>query len=196
MIIQHYMDSGDHRQIVETGRIYGKRDANVWRDILSFYASMNSESTPECEAYIIQSLAHISKHQTLSPMVVVNILSKNKRITLAVIRNFLIAHCKETASVTAEAEEETNTINKDTSELQERVTSLETQGMEFKNTRDHLFDTQPLDLPSIHFMSGHSYNLENLTEMDDGSREWCVLLIRFFSFSLFAAFPFFLFFFH
>ena len=79
MIIQLYMDSGDHRQIVETGRIYGKRDANVWRDILSFYASMNSESTPECEAYIIQSLSHISKHQTLSPMVVVNILSKNRK---------------------------------------------------------------------------------------------------------------------
>ena len=73
MIIQHYIDNGNHRSILTTGRKYGDRDPNLWRKILAYYAGMNSEETTECEPYIIQSLTHISKHQTLSPMVIFNI---------------------------------------------------------------------------------------------------------------------------
>ena len=175
MIIQHYMDSGDHRAILSTGKKYGDRDSNVWRKILVYYANMSAEDTPLCEPYIIQALSYLSKQQSsssgISPMLVVNILSKNKRITLAVIRDYLVQHCQVTAKITAEAEEETHTITQDTEELKKRVVQLETNGIAFQNTKDHLIDTQPLDLPSIHFMSGHSYNLDNLTEMDDGTRE-------------------------
>ena len=40
---------------------------------------MGVEETTDCEPYIIQALKHISTTQTLSPMLVVNILAKNKR---------------------------------------------------------------------------------------------------------------------
>ena len=69
----------------------------------------------------------------------VNILAKNKRITLTVIRDFLVSHCKETARITQEAEEEAALIHVDTKELQQRVVALETEGLEFLNTKDHLF---------------------------------------------------------
>ena len=132
---------------------------------------MSTEETPMCEPYIIQALSYISKHSTMSPMLVVNILSKNKRITLAVIRDYLVNHCQATSLITSEAEEEAKAIQIDTNGLLEKVNYLETNGLEFQNTKDHLFDTQPLDLPSMHFMSGKSYNLDNLTEQSDGSRQ-------------------------
>ena len=144
MIIQHYMDSGDHRAILSTGKKYGDRDSNVWRKILVYYANMSAEDTPLCEPYIIQALSYLSKQQSsssgISPMLVVNILSKNKRITLAVIRDYLVQHCQVTAKITAEAEEETHTITQDTEELKKRVVQLETNGIAFQNTKDHLYE--------------------------------------------------------
>ena len=170
MIVQHYMDEGDDRALLAAGRKYGERDPNVWTQILCHYASMG-ERTPECEPFIIQALQHVASQQTISPMNVINILSKNKYITLAVTREYLMEHCRSMAHATLEAEEEAAMTNKDTAELKTRVDSLTDSGLEFQNTRDHLFEHQALNVPSIHFMSGHSYNLDSLTRQEDGELE-------------------------
>jgi hypothetical protein len=164
------MDLADDRAILAAGRKYGERDPNVWSQILSHYASMG-KNTLQCEPYIYQALRHIAANQTLSPINVVNILSKNKSITLAVTREYLMEHCRAVAQATQEAEEEAAATNRDTAELKARVDALTNAGRKFQNTRDHLFESQALDIPSIHFMSGHSYNLDNLTRQEDGELE-------------------------
>jgi hypothetical protein len=170
MIVQHHMDIGDDRAILAAGRKYGERDPNVWSQILSYYASKGG-NTLQCEPYICQALRHIAVHQTLSPINVVNILSKNKSITLAVTREYLMEHFRAVAQATQEAEEEVAATNRDTAVLKARVDALTNAGRKFQNTRDHLFESQALDIPSIHFLSGHSYNLDNLTRREDGELE-------------------------
>ena len=79
VLLQHYMDSHDHRALITACRKYGDRDPNLWVRVLHYFAQSSNvnDSGSDCEAFILQVLRHVQANNILPPLHVVSILSCN-----------------------------------------------------------------------------------------------------------------------
>ena len=180
MLVQRHMDSGNHQAILMTCRKYGQRDPNLWVQVLTYLtnsygtvttsrsskrgnnASVNSPQ--QCARHIQQVLQLGSAY--LPPLLVLSILSKNRSLPVSIVHEYLVKHLRaeqqEIRDDTADIIEKRVRID----QIRSKMHTLATSAQVFQHSTDQLIPDQPLSLPVIHFMSGNSYNLENVDITD------------------------------
>jgi vacuolar protein sorting-associated protein 11 len=179
MLVQRYMDSGNHRAILATCRKYGQRDPNLWVQVLTYLAAsygtvaaggvaaggQGGSSPQQCARYIQQVLQLGSAF--LPPLLVLSILSKNRNLPVSIVHEYLVKHLRAEQQAirddAADVQEHTREIER----IRAQMHRLETSAKVFQHSTDQLIPDQPLALPVIHFMSGNSYNLENVESVPD-----------------------------
>ena len=162
MMMQHYMDTGNNRAVINTCRKVGSRNPNLWVKVLTHFASMKS---PECDSYIMQILQSVNESKILPPLLVVNILSKNAELPISIIQAYISNQLKESIQTVSDVSKEIVRLKNDTKEIRSTITAQKTRGKVFQNNKCNLTD-QNLELPTVHFMSGYSYSIDNIPDND------------------------------
>jgi vacuolar protein sorting-associated protein 11 len=169
MLLQYYMDTGNNRQVLIACRRYGKRDKNLWAQVLSYFC--HAPETQENVKLIRQVLKYIEDESILTPLTVLQIASKNPNLPLAVIRDYIINHLDSEAREAKKDRDDIDNLRAQILTIKEDNEKLKSHVKVFPNTKCD-FTGHPLELPVIHFMSGFSYNLENVPDSGpDGTRE-------------------------
>ncbi|KAJ6226905.1 vacuolar protein sorting-associated protein [Anaeramoeba flamelloides] len=150
-IIQTHIENEDHQNIIKSCKKYAHKDQGLWLLALNYFVKSESD----CSQEIVQVLSEIKKENLLSPLMVIQILSKNKKITLEIIQDYLTSLLKENSN---KIEKNNTNIQKyvhDTKAIQEKLLLKKTKATQFQSSRCSLCNN-PLELPSLHFLCGHS----------------------------------------
>lgn len=170
MLIRHYMEVGDSAAILTNCKAYGAKDPNLWMQVLQYFASQYEESSNEgvdkgsnssVEKDLQEVLKQIERFRILPPLVVVETLSSNPNIRLSMIRPYIRSQLDVSQHQIEELSKDIQHLRKDTEKMKQEVEQLRTQPKVFTNTK-YTSNGVPLELPTVHFLSGHSYNLNDL----------------------------------
>ena len=74
-----YMEEGDHRGLLQTATRLGHQGPQIWQDVLAYFGSC---PTGDCSAEVREALAHVEEARILPPLVALQQLAKNPRLTL------------------------------------------------------------------------------------------------------------------
>ena len=178
MLLQHYMDMGRNavnpkqqakysREVLDKCKRFGKRDKSLWTQVLSYFCHSNDEHADD---KLRQVLKCIEAENILDPMMVLKIISKKPSLQLSVVQNYIVGHIEAEKRQMEKDVRDIETLKAQIDMIKNDNEKLSTRAKIFTNTKCH-FTGHPLDLPVIHFMSGYSYNLENVPDSADGKRE-------------------------
>src|SRR5258708_2002889 len=93
----------------------------------------------------------------MSPVTVVNILSKNSAASLAVVKDYLIRHLTKEAEMISENERLIDQYKDDTEKMRQTIESIKNSPKVIQASRCSVCKN-PLELPSVHFLCDHSYH--------------------------------------
>jgi hypothetical protein len=177
-IIQYFMDKeadvSDKEEmtqkfsnILERCQDFGKDDPNMWIQVLTYFVS-GPGSKDEIDAslsslFVNKVLTAIKEQDVLPPLLVVQILSQNRKIELKTIKDYLSDKLSKEQKKIRDQNTKINELQKDTQKLKTDINELRTSAKIFQLTQCSYCNKQ-LDLPAVHFMCMHSYHqrcLEN-----------------------------------
>ena len=199
MLVQRHMDSGNHHAVLATCRKYGQRDPNLWVQVLTYLAESygsGSANVKETVGNISGGMMASSRRGTgrvillvithkcvryvnncfnwalrFCPSLVLSILSKNRSIPLSIVHEYLVKHVRSEQQAIQDDAVDILEFTSQIESIRSQMHVLETSTKVFQHSTDQLIPDQPLDLPVIRFMSGNSYNLENVDVTHDGLME-------------------------
>mgnify|MGYP000206044323 CR=1 FL=1 len=181
LVVQHFMDRRDNRGVIRKAiKVrtiaqsdcltrasnltcpcrcfqYGTKDPNLWVNVLTYFASQ--DKVPEQE--LQEVLLHIEKEALLQPMLIIQILAKNHKLPISIIRPYLTRRLEADSRAIQQHHEQIKKSQKETNDMLKQIEQLQTAPKIFSNRKcaSSGFD---LELPSVHFMNGNSYNMDSL----------------------------------
>ncbi len=163
-------DARDWPALLEICHVHGSAttggDPEVWHDALERLSSPASAS-PGADAALRELLSRIEAEEVMPPMAVLPVLAKNPHLRLELVRDYVIRALEnENRTITADVEE-AQRLKEEVRKAEEAVKKLTTEPVVFQSSRDSQTGA-PLELPSVHFLCGHSFNLRTLGDGVEG----------------------------
>jgi hypothetical protein len=159
-IIRNYFDNENYEEILSTCNKYGDHDPSLWALALSYFASRDN-----CiHTYLITVLNKIDEKKILSPLEVIQILSKNSSVTIGTVKDYICRNISELKEI-EENQTIINNYKKDTEAMRQQIDNLKNGDVIFQVSKCEACGRQ-LELPTIHFLCKHSYHLRCLGEND------------------------------
>ncbi|KAG2428575.1 hypothetical protein HYH02_014378 [Chlamydomonas schloesseri] len=172
-VLQVHMAAGDSAGLIEAVRKYGDAarggDPVLWSEVLEYFVRQHDANPPhsDCSAQIMQVVEHVERSGVLPPLVVLQTLSRSRRLPLSLVRGYMARALQHDTAAVGRDKEAVTKLAAETAALREEVTRLRTQPRVFQAGRCSASGA-PLELPAVHFLCGHSYNLRQL---GDNERE-------------------------
>ncbi|KAJ3433704.1 vacuolar protein sorting-associated protein 11 [Anaeramoeba flamelloides] len=160
-IIQTHIENEDHQNIIESCKKYANKDQNLWSLALNYFV----KSERDCTKEILQVLSEIKKENLLSPLMVIQILSQNESITLETIQDYLSSLLDNELNSIEENETNIKKYVEDSEHLKSELLLKKSKAKIFQSSRCS-YCNNPLELPSIHFLCGHSIHYRCLLDND------------------------------
>lgn len=141
-------------------------DPEIWHDALEKLSSLSAG--PGAESALRQLLVRIEATGAMPLLSVLPVLARNPHLKLDVVKGYVERALQaENAAIEVDAKE-AERLKDEVSALEESVRRLTTEPVVFQASKDSQTGA-PLELPSVHFLCGHSFNLRTLG--DGGSQE-------------------------
>merc|ERR1712176_264252 len=152
-IISHYKDKQDSEKIIEYCTRFSSQDSSLW--ITAFTHFIASSSANEQNTQFIQEcLEQISKLNLIPPLMVVELLSESD-VCLSVIREYIINDLAMQNAEIEQDEQDIQELESQIASMKESIKDLTTKPKTFQATKCAAC-LAPLELPTIHFLCGHS----------------------------------------
>ncbi|KAF8551497.1 hypothetical protein OG21DRAFT_1499077 [Imleria badia] len=153
-------------QVVSALRKYGPDNPYLYPLVLRFLTSTPALLTAH-QADLESLLEHIESEKIMSPLSVVQVLSRNEVASVGLVKGWLMRRIKEGVDEIATDQQLISSYRSETRTRLKQVEDLEDteHPRVFHVTRCSQCNGQ-LDLPSIHFMCNHSYHQRCLFEND------------------------------
>jgi len=159
-IIRNYFENENYEEILSTCNKYGDIDPSLWALALSYFAARDN-----CiHTYLITVLNKIDEKKILSPLEVIQILSKNSSVTIGTVKDYICRNISELKEI-EENQTIINSYKKDTEAMRKQIDILKNGDVIFQVSKCEACG-RPLELPTIHFLCKHSYHLRCLGEND------------------------------
>ncbi|KAL3155173.1 hypothetical protein ABBQ32_013114 [Trebouxia sp. C0010 RCD-2024] len=162
-VLQVHMAAGDHGALIEDcmrlGDVSRGGDPHLWSEVLEYFARQSGDCTEQVGAV----LHHIEAGNLLPPLVVLAILAKNPTLQLRVVKNYIARQLSAESAHIQEDRAQIAKYQQETAQMRAEVKELRTQARVFQNSKCALSGA-PLELPAVHFVCGHSFNLRSLGE--------------------------------
>lgn len=164
-LMYHYIKNHDYDNIWLTCQKYARNKKDLWVQALTYFSNRNDDMAIEYIKKILQQIEH-SEH--LSPLIVLEILSKNAKISFGAVKNYfkkqLVRHRREMESddkgkIYSELKNNTQMIE----QMKREIYELKTSARKFQSSKCANCEGK-LQLPSVHFMCMHSYHQHCLTD--------------------------------
>lgn len=154
-LLYHFIRNNDDENIWFLCQEHGNDiESNLWVQALTYFCNKDS---PQSVKYIQFILQAIENKEFLTPLIVLEILSKNRNITFGTVKHYIKCQLKKCYnSMERDQLEFTSNIGKITRKKEE-ISQLKTTAQRFQPQRCASCDTK-LALPTVHFMCGHSFH--------------------------------------
>ena len=145
-------------------------DPEVWHVALGRLSS--PAAGPAADPALRELLARIESDGVMPPLVVLQVLARNPHLRLELARDYVIRALQaENRAISADLEE-VERLKEEVEKAESVAKRLTTEPIIFQSSRDSQTGA-PLELPSVHFLCGHSFNLRTLG--DGAERQECPL---------------------
>lgn len=172
-IISHYRDKNDAEKIIETCSRFSSQDPSLW--ITAFTYFINEETDQKRKRRRVKKggdqtedgverrnnvkciqicLQKISELNLIPPLMVVELLSQSD-VQLSVIREYIINDLVTQNAEIERDEESINELQQQIEKMKGSIKDLTTKPKTFQATKCSAC-LAPLELPTIHFLCGHS----------------------------------------
>lgn len=166
-------DCGDWTGLIEACERHGDPssggDPEIWHDALERLSSV--AAGPQANAALKELLMRIEATNVMPPLVVLPVLARNPHLRLELVRDYVTRALQAENRAIAADLEEAERLKTEVAKTEEAVRRLTTEPVIFQASRDSQTNA-PLELPSVHFLCGHSFNLRTL---GDGEAQECPL---------------------
>uniref|UniRef100_A0A8B9R7R9 Vacuolar protein sorting-associated protein 11 homolog n=1 Tax=Astyanax mexicanus TaxID=7994 RepID=A0A8B9R7R9_ASTMX len=152
-IMHYHMQNEEYSKVVEACKTYGDKEVCLWEQALGYFARKEED----CKAYISEVLQHIDQNNLMPPLLVVQTLAHNSTATLSVIKDYLINKLQRESQQIEEDERKIRQYREETAHLRSEIQELRTSAKIFQKTKCSMCNS-PLELPSVHFLCGHSFH--------------------------------------
>uniref|UniRef100_A0A4W4G2E4 Vacuolar protein sorting-associated protein 11 homolog n=1 Tax=Electrophorus electricus TaxID=8005 RepID=A0A4W4G2E4_ELEEL len=152
-IMHYHMQNEEYSKVVEACKHYGNQEVCLWEQALGYFARKEED----CKAYISEVLQHIDLNNLMPPLLVVQTLAHNSTATLSVIKDYLINKLQRESQQIEEDERKIRQYREETANLRSEIQELRTSAKIFQKTKCTMCNS-PLELPSVHFLCGHSFH--------------------------------------
>ena len=120
MLLKYYMELGDTEKVIDVCKQFGHQDESLWIQLLTFYAEMDDINIPQ----LLEVLQYINDTKEVPPLMVLQILSRNKQLNLQVIRSFVVQCIREKQELTEKDENEVYELQTSIESMQKEVASV------------------------------------------------------------------------
>jgi hypothetical protein len=111
----------------------------------------------------------IEKRNLLPPLMVIQTLARNSTCTLAVVKDYVSRCLQKENEQIAEDERMIKEYRENTDKMRSQIEQMKTSAKVFQPTKCH-YCTNPIELPAVHFLCGHSYH-QNCLEAAESESE-------------------------
>eukprot|EP00457_Paulinella_chromatophora_P001265 gb/GEZN01001267.1/.p1 GENE.gb/GEZN01001267.1/~~gb/GEZN01001267.1/.p1 ORF type:complete len:995 (+),score=149.02 gb/GEZN01001267.1/:333-2987(+) len=160
-VVQHHMERNQYKKIIKACENYGKQDQSLWIRALGYFAAKEES----CEIYIQQVLETIEKRSLLPPLQVVQILSRNPKKTLSVVKDYIIQVLQHENEITSADRLDIARYREQTAEMRAEIKQLKTRATTFQGIKCD-WCTSGLSLPAVHFLCQHSFHQRCIVDSD------------------------------
>lgn len=165
-IVSHYMEEQKYKAVLDACASFSERDPMLWVQALAYFA----EQPNDCEEEIRVVLKHIEEKGLLTPIRVIQILSKKETATLAVVKDFIVKNLQEQAQRMEEDQAEIRKCKEETKQMRQEIDELTHSAKVFQQSRCSICK-QLLALPSVHFLCMHSFHQGCLDDRENQEYE-------------------------
>lgn len=170
------MDAGDWDGLVDACTAHGDArcggDPALWGDALECFGRLPPDQ--DCSRQVSALLSAIEAGGLLPPLAVLGPLSRNSALTLGLVRDYVARALQADDRSTRADAQEAERLRDEAERTRAQVERLRTEPVVFQSSRDAATGT-PLELPSVHFLCGHSFHLRTLGEPEEGGAPACPL---------------------
>ncbi|XP_064424845.1 vacuolar protein sorting-associated protein 11 homolog [Latimeria chalumnae] len=152
-IMHYHMQNEQYGKVIEACEHYGDKETCLWEQALSYFARKEED----CKEHITAVLKHIERNNLMPPLLVVQTLAHNSTATLSVIKDYLISKLQQQSDQIAQDEWKVHKYREETAKIRQEIEELKHSAKIFQKTKCSMCNS-PLELPSIHFLCGHSFH--------------------------------------
>ncbi|RWS10542.1 vacuolar protein sorting-associated protein 11-like protein, partial [Dinothrombium tinctorium] len=152
LILQHHINTDNAKSIIKTCQKFGDEDTGLWKTALWHFVKKSASNED-----LIHILEEIEKRKLLPPISVINILSQNDNIPLFVLKDYLIRCLSKENEIQSENEKLIHQYKDETEKIRQEIEDIKTGPRIFQASKCTACN-QYLELPSVHFLCGHSYH--------------------------------------
>lgn len=150
LVLQYHIDQEDSLKIIKTCEKYGNENPNLYMPALVHYARTGDER-------ISQILKAIEHHKLIPPAVVIKILLDSKRASLGSVKEYMVRYLRKLYEDHLDNGNAIDHYKDDTEVVRQRIEEFKNHQTVFKPSKCSVCMAM-LDLPSVHFLCGHSYH--------------------------------------
>ena len=154
LLMQHFIDQGDVANIIKTCEKFSGRDPGLWGQALHFLAAKGGEG----EAIKVV-LKNIEANDLVPPLIVLEALRTSKDVPISYVNQFVLNAFSKLKKSVEKSKQSVKEDEAAIASMREEVTLLQANDkpLIFQATRCFQCGLA-LELPSVHFFSGHSYH--------------------------------------
>ncbi|XP_027691427.1 vacuolar protein sorting-associated protein 11 homolog isoform X2 [Vombatus ursinus] len=163
-IMHYHMQHEQYRQVITVCERHGDQEPSLWEQALSYFARKEED----CKEYVAAVLKHIESKNLMPPLLVVQTLAHNSTATLSVIKDYLVQKLQKQSQQIEKDELRVRRYREETTRIRQEIQELRTSPKIFQKTKCSIC-TSALELPSVHFLCGHSFHqhcFESYSESD------------------------------
>lgn len=152
-LLNFYISRKNDEEIIDLCQKYGAEEVNLWIHALKYFAKPENKR----ETLIPKILKYLEQIHTLSPLLILSILSKNKNIEYKYVKDFFLNKLKQDKASIDKDREIVAKKTKKANESRAEYRKLKTTAKTFQS--NHCAQClNSLSFPSVHFMCGHSFH--------------------------------------
>ena len=125
MLLQHYMEHDDFPNILETCQKFGDDDTNLWVQALTYFGARPDFP----QQYIEQILAQVEERNLLPPLVVVQVLARNRKMPLSIVKTYITRRLRQERQQIDTDEREIRKLRDDTDKMRQEIDKLKARSV-------------------------------------------------------------------
>ncbi|XP_035411541.1 vacuolar protein sorting-associated protein 11 homolog isoform X2 [Cygnus olor] len=165
-IMHYHMQNEQYKKVIEVCELYGDQEACLWEQALGYFARKEED----CKEYIAAVLKHIENKNLMPPLLVVQTLAHNSTATLSVIKDYLVNKLQKQSCQIEQDEQRILKYREETTRIRQEIEELKASPKIFQKTKCSIC-TSALELPSVHFLCGHSFHQHCFESYSDSDSE-------------------------
>ena len=158
-LMTYYMQNKDYDNIIKFCKNNENRDQNLWIQALTYFVEQSSNEleaskSQDCLKLVLARLKGIS---SISPLMVLEIVSRNKSLKFSVIKDYLSEKLDALHSAIDKNRTKLSQFNKEIEKTKQNINNLRTTAQLFQ-LKECSDCGKKLELPIYHFMCNHSFH--------------------------------------